>query len=130
MNEADREELNKLATVAVGAAFGEVSNVLGVGFLEAVYERALVKELKLRGLNAIRQAPVKVAYKDEDVGRYRGHLFWSKEKLIIEIKCADGFADEHLAQCINYLRATDHHLCLLMNFQKPRVVWKRIVHNF
>jgi GxxExxY protein len=128
MTDAEREELNRLATVAVGAAY-EVSNVLGAGFLEGIYERALVKELNLRGLKAIRQAPVKVIYKDEDVGKYRADIL-VEGKLIIEIKCTDGFADEHLAQCINYLRATDRHLCLLLNFQKPRVAWKRIVHNF
>ena len=53
-----------------------------------------------------------------------------ERKLIIEIKCAEGFADEHLAQCLNYLRATDLNLCLIVNFQKPKAVWKRIVHNF
>jgi GxxExxY protein len=51
-------------------------------------------------------------------------------KLIIEVKCADGFANEHLAQCINYLRATDLNLCLIVDFKKPKAVWKRIVHNF
>jgi GxxExxY protein len=51
-------------------------------------------------------------------------------KLIIEVKCADGFANEHLAQCINDLRATDLNLCLIVNFKKPKAVWKRIVHNF
>ena len=123
MNASDREELNQLATKVIGAIY-EVSNVLGVGFLEVVYERALVRELRLRGINARRQAPVRVKYKDEVVGKYRAG------RLIIEVKCADGFADEHMAQCINYLRATDLNLCLIVNFQKPKAAWKRIVHNF
>jgi GxxExxY protein len=128
MNASNREELNQLATKVIGAIY-EVSNVLGVGFLEAVYERALVKELAIRGLKAQRQAPVRVKYKDEVVGKYRADVL-VEGKLIVEIKCADGFADEHMAQCINYLRATDLNLCLIVNFQKPKAVWKRIVHNF
>jgi GxxExxY protein len=128
MNASDREELNQLATKAIGAIF-EVSNVLGVGFLEAVYERALVRELRLRGINARRQALVRVKYKDEIVGKYRAAVL-VEGRLIIEVKCAEGFANEHMAQCINYLRATDLNLCLIVNFQKPKAVWKRIVHNF
>src|SRR5262249_11320852 len=128
MSGSNREELNELATKVIGAIY-EVSNVLGVGFLEVVYERALVKELGLRGINARRQAPVKVKYKDEVVGKYRADVL-VEGKLIIEVKCADGFANEHMAQCINYLRATDLNLCLIVNFQKPKAIWKRIVHNF
>jgi GxxExxY protein len=128
MNTAERDELNDLATKVIGAVY-EVSNVLGVGFLEAVYERALVKELALRGIKARRQGPVSVKYKNEVVGKYRADVL-VEGKLIIEIKCADGFANEHLAQCINYLRATDLNLCLIVNFQKPKAAWKRIVHNF
>jgi len=115
MSGSNREELNELATKVIGAIY-EVSNVLGVGFLEVVYERALVKELGLRGINARRQAPVKVKYKDEVVGKYRADVL-VEGKLIIEVKCADGFANEHMAQCINYLRATDLNLCLIVNFQ-------------
>jgi GxxExxY protein len=50
--------------------------------------------------------------------------------MLVEIKCADGFADEHLAQCLNYLKATERSLCLIVNFQKPKVQWKRVVFNF
>jgi GxxExxY protein len=128
MKSADRDELNELATKVIGAIY-EVSNVLGAGFLEVVYERALVKELARRGIKARRQAPVKVRYKNEVVGKYRADVL-VEDKLIIEVKCADGFANEHFTQCINYLRATDLGLCLIVNFQKPKVAWKRIVHNF
>src|SRR5215831_13183556 len=100
MNEQDRESLNELATKVIGAVY-EVSNILGVGFLEAVYERALVKELRLSGINARRQAPVRVKYKDEIVRKYRADLL-VEGRLIIEVKCADGFVNEHMAQCINY----------------------------
>src|SRR6266436_2830987 len=121
MNAREREALNELATKVVGAVY-EVSNVLGIGFLEAVYERALVKELRLRGISARRQAPVRVRYKNEIVGKYRADVL-VEGRLIIEVKCADGFADGHMAQCINYLRATDLNLCLIVNFKKPKAVW-------
>ena len=128
MDAAAREELNDLAQKVIGAVY-EVSNVLGVGFLEVVYERSLVKELALRGIKARRQAPVRVTYKGDPVGKYRADVL-VEGKLLVEIKCADGFANEHLAQCINYLKATDRTLCLLVNFQKTKVEWKRIVFNF
>jgi len=50
--------------------------------------------------------------------------------LVVEIKCTDGFSNHHLAQCIDYLRASGKTLCLLVNFQKPTVEWKRVVLNY
>jgi GxxExxY protein len=123
-----REELNRLCEVVVGAIY-EVANVLGSGFLEKVYERALVRELQLRGLTAEAGVPLTVAYKGDMVGEYYADIL-VEGKLIIELKCVERFADEHLAQCLNYLRATNLPLCLLVNFQHPKVQWKRIVHNF
>ncbi|MSR57578.1 MAG: GxxExxY protein [Planctomycetaceae bacterium] len=128
MNQAERDYLNELATKTIGAAY-EVANVLGPGFLERVYERSLVRELKLQGILAKRQAPIVVNYKGERVGVYRADVLVDY-KLIIEVKCADSLVDVHLAQCLNYLKATNNHLCLLINFQKPRVEWKRIVRDF
>ena len=52
-----------------------------------------------------------------------------EDKLIVELKCVDQFANEHLAQCINYLKASGMKLALLINFQKPRVEWKRVVYS-
>jgi GxxExxY protein len=125
MNANEREYLDELFEAAVGAAY-EVSNVLGSGFLEKVYERALLTELRSRGLHACGQVPVKVSYKGESVGEYFADIV-VEDKLIIELKCADAFAGEHLAQCLNYLRASGLKIALLINFQKPRVEWKRIV---
>ena len=53
-----------------------------------------------------------------------------EDALVIELKCAAGLSREHTAQCLNYLRASGQTLCLLVNFQKPKVEWKRIVHGF
>jgi len=109
----------------IGAIF-EVSNTLGAGFLEKVYERALLRELQLRGLKAISQVSFAVDYKGECVGEYYGDIL-VEDTVVIELKCVDRLANEHLAQCINYLRASSLPFCLLVNFQKPIVEWKRVV---
>jgi GxxExxY protein len=113
--------------MVVGAAY-EVANVLGAGFLEKVYERGLTRELALRGLTVKSQAPFPVIYKGQCLGDYLADLL-VEEQLIVELKCVDQFSNEHLAQCINYLRASGIKLALLINFQKPRVEWKRIVYD-
>ena len=121
------DTLNDVAEKVIGAAY-EVGNVLGAGFLEKVYERALTRELGIRGLTARAQASFPVAYKGYCVGEYVADLL-VEEQLIIELKCVDRFASEHMAQCINYLKASGIKLALLINFQKPRIEWKRIVYG-
>ena len=103
----------------VGAAY-EVSNVLGCGFLEKVYERALVHELALRGLRIESQVSFPISYKQQCVGEYLADLL-VEGQLLVELKCADCFSNEHVAQCINYLKASKLRLALLINFQRPRV---------
>jgi len=109
----------------LGAVF-EVSNTLGAGFLEKVYERALLRELRLRGITAVSQSSFPVIYKGECVGEYFGDILVEGD-VLIELKCVERFSPAHLAQCLNYLRASGRTLCLLVNFQKPIVQWKRIV---
>jgi GxxExxY protein len=128
MDKSDRDYLNNLATKVIGAGY-EVANVLGPGFLERVYEKALVHELSLQGISASSQAPVPVFYKGVRVGRHFADVL-VEGALIVEIKCVEGFSDGHMAQCINYLKATEKKLCLIINFQRPKVEWKRIVRNF
>jgi GxxExxY protein len=128
MDDPDRESLNALAEAVVGAAF-EVSNVLGPGFLEKIYERALLKELTLRGIPATPQVPHSVIYKSHPIGEYVADLIVDG-RLLVELKCTHSLADEHLAQCINYLKASGLHLAVLINFQHPKVEWRRIVHGF
>lgn len=94
-----------------------------------MYEKALVKELALRGLSARAQVHFEVAYKGQCVGEYVADLLVDDE-LVIELKCVDQFCNEHMAQCINYLKASGKKIALLVNFQKPRVQLKRIVNNF
>ena len=104
----------------------EVSNTLGAGFLEKVYERALLKELVLRGMRAKAQVSFPVSYKGQIVGEYFADLV-VEDVLVVELKCVERLANEHTAQCLNYLRASGRTVCLLVNFQRPKVEWKRIV---
>ncbi|HEY7388123.1 MAG TPA: GxxExxY protein [Bryobacteraceae bacterium] len=116
-------------TERVLAAIFEVSNTLGAGFLEKVYERALLRELALRGISATAQASFAIAYKGQYVGEYFADIL-VENALVVELKCVDRLANEHIAQCLNYLRASGKAVCLLVNFQKPKVEWRRIVQGY
>jgi GxxExxY protein len=120
-------DINTLTEKVLGAAF-EVANTLGAGFLEKVYERALLRELKLQGIKAVPQASFSVIYKGQRVGDYLADIL-VEDVLVVELKCAEHLTDEHMAQCLNYLRASNRHLCLLINFQKSKVEWKRVALN-
>jgi GxxExxY protein len=122
-----RAALEALVETVIGAAY-EVSNVLGAGFVEKVYERALLEELKLRNVPTATQAPFSVMYKGKHVGVYTADLVVA-DRLRIEVKCVEQFATEHLAQCINYLQASGLKLASLINFHHPKVDWRRIVHH-
>ena len=127
MDANEQELLYEICHKVVGAAY-EVVNVLGPGFLEKVYERTLVKELGVRGLRATAQAPISVTYKGDKVGDYYADIL-VEDKLIIELKCVDHLGREHIAQCVNYLKATGHHMVLLINLQHKEVEWKRVVYQ-
>ena len=113
------ERESDLTEVVIGAAF-EVASVIGAGFLEKVYERALIHELALRGVPAKAQVSFPISYKGKYLGEYAADLVVD-ENVIVELKCVDRFANEHLAQCINYLKASRLTVALLINFQKPKV---------
>ena len=119
--------LENVVEAVIGAAY-EVSNVLGAGFLEKIYERAMIEELSLRGLRVTAQTPFPVAYKGKYIGTYSADLV-VEGRLLVEIKCVEQFTNEHLAQCINYLKASGLHLALLINFRHPKVEWRRVVHQ-
>ena len=114
-----------LTEVGIGAAF-EVTKVIGAGFQEKVYERALIHELALRGVSAKPQVSFPISYKGKYLAEYAADLVVG-EKVIVELKCVDRFANEHLAQCINYLKASRLSVALLINFRKPKVEWKRVL---
>lgn len=121
----DGLELEELTERVIGAVF-EVSNTLGAGFLEKVYERALVRELGLRGLRAASQVGLAIHYKGYDVGEYFADLV-VEDLLVVELKCVERLGNEHVAQCLNYLRASGRRVCLLVNFHRAKVEWKRVV---
>ena len=121
----DRDSLNALSERVIGAVY-EVANGLGAGFLEKVYERALMRELALRGIRVVAQAPFSVSYKGQRVGDYFADVL-VEDALVVELKCVGRLGNEHMAQCLNYLKASRLELCLLVNFQKSQVEVRRVV---
>ena len=100
--------------------------VLGTGFLEKVYENALVYQLRKSGLAVSQQHPMVIRYDGIVVGEYTVDLL-VEHIAVVELKVARAIDEIHRAQCLNYLKATGLHLCLLLNFGKPRLEIKRIV---
>src|SRR3954466_9988052 len=125
---ADNTSLHSLSERVLGPLF-EASNPRGAGFLAKVHQRALLRELSLRGIRATAEASMAVVYKGHSVGEYFADLL-VEDALEVELKCAERLASEHTAQCLNYLRASGRTVCLLVNFQKPKVEWKRVVLGF
>jgi GxxExxY protein len=113
-------------TYAINGAVFEVNNVLGSGFLEKVYENALLVELKIRGLKAKNQVPIKVSYKGEVVGDYTADLI-VEDKVIVELKTVENLDRTHEAQLLNYLKATNLKVGLLVNFKHKKADIKRMV---
>ncbi len=126
---ADERRCPDSLTEQVLAAIFEVSNTLGSGFLEKVYERALLRELALRRIRAKPQARFRVLYKGQPIGDYFADIL-VEDSLVVELKCVERLTNEHTAQCLNYLKASSRTVCLLINFQKAKVEWKRIVNDF
>ncbi|MCW8907763.1 MAG: GxxExxY protein [Sedimenticola sp.] len=127
MDANTREWIDGKIRLVVGAAF-EVSNQLGCGFLEKVYERALCHELSRRGIVVKQQVGFPVSYKGKQVGNFVADLM-VEERILVELKCVDALGAIHTAQCINYLKASELKICLLINFQHPRIQWKKLVNN-
>jgi GxxExxY protein len=108
------------------AAFYKVYNTLGYGFLEKVYENAMVIELRKCHVKVQAQAPITVIYEGESVGEYFADLLVANA-VIVELKAAKTFAEEHEAQLLNYLKATPYEVGLLLNFgPKPEVKRKAL----
>ena len=118
----------KLSQLVIGCAFA-VSNGLGAGFLESVYENALAVEMRDQRLEFEQQKPLKVFYKETPVGRYIAD-FVIDGRLVIEIKALSQMNSKHHAQLMNYLRATGLSVGLLLNFGTPRVGVKRLVRDY
>ncbi|TAF09217.1 MAG: GxxExxY protein [Nostocales cyanobacterium] len=129
MNADERRlDFNRVTEQVIGCSF-KVGNTLGVGFLEAVYENALVHELRKTGLLVEQQKMLEVWYDGIVVGNYRADLL-VENAIIVELKAVTALDSRHFAQCMNYLKATGFSLCLLINFGNPKVEIKRVVRNF
>ncbi|OGB60430.1 MAG: GxxExxY protein [Caldithrix sp. RBG_13_44_9] len=109
--------IHKDITDKILNAFYTVYSELGYGFLEKIYENALLYELSEAGLKCERQKPIKVYYKDQQVGEYFADIV-VENKVILEIKAAESIAKEHEYQLINYLKATKIEIGLVLNFGK------------
>ena len=98
--------LHKDTTDIILKSFYKVYNNLGYGFLEKVYENALLYELRNQGLDCEKQKPIKVYYEQIQVGEYYADIIVN-ECIILELKAAESIAEEHEFQLINYLKATE-----------------------
>jgi GxxExxY protein len=123
-----RSELDRITKLIIGCVY-RVSNTLGCGFLEKVYENALVIELNRAGLRFQQQHPIRVSYDSVTVGEFAVDLL-VEDRVIVELKATKAFDEIHFAQCMNYLRTSDLNICLLINFGVPRAQIKRIVANY
>ncbi|HQS36931.1 MAG: GxxExxY protein [Methylotenera sp. 24-45-7] len=123
--DADKTIETELTQKIIGCAY-TVSNTLGSGFLEKVYENALVIELRKNKLAYQQQSPVKVIYDNIVVGEYISDLV-IESKVLIELKACKAIDDTHVAQCLNYLKAANLQLGLIINFGKPKIEIRRLV---
>jgi len=121
MNADSQDFKYKEVTEKIIEIFYKVYNKLGYGFLEKIYENALMIEFREIGINAISQFPINVFYKSEIIGEYYADIF-VENKVIVEIKASRNLVEEHEAQLLNYLKATDIEVGLILNFgPKPEV---------
>lgn len=120
--------LHKDITDKVIRAFYNVYNTLGYGFLEKVYENSMLLELIEMGLSVQKQFPIDVFYKEKLVGSYFADLV-VENKIIVELKAAEAICEEHEFQLINYLKATNIEIGLLLNFGKEAQFKRKIFTN-
>jgi GxxExxY protein len=108
----------------IGAAM-EVHKLLGPGFIESIYQRALLRELHLRDLTVQTEIQIEIKYKGQVIGKHRMDLVVSG-LVIVELKAVSGIADIHLAQVLSYLKASGLQLALILNFGEPSLAWRRV----
>src|SRR5215468_10074931 len=118
------EEIDKITEKIIGCAM-KGSNTLGVGFLEKVYENALAFELRKAGLKVQQQKPIAVIYSGQVVGHYIADLV-VEGIVLVELKAARAIDDIHHAQMLNYLKATNLKIGLILNFGTSKMGIKRM----
>ncbi len=115
----------ELSYKIIGLAM-EVHSELGFGYLEKVYENALILLLKREGLNAEQQASIKVYFKDVVVGQYYADIL-VEDMVVLELKVANQISDVDKAQALNYLKSTGLRLAIILNFGKTKLEYERLV---
>jgi len=123
----DNSKHAELTATILGCAM-EVSNSLGSGFLEAVYQQALFFALFDSGLVVETQKPMTVFYKNRAVGKYFADLL-VENKIVLELKAVKSLCPEHFAQLNNYLKVSELEVGLLLNFGNPRLEYHRVVRS-
>jgi GxxExxY protein len=113
-------------TFKIRGCIFEVFRVLGAGFLEKVYEKALLIELEKQGLKCKSQHALTVNYKGAVVGEYLADIF-IEDRIVVELKAVNKILSVHEAQLLNYLKATNMKIGLLVNFTAPRATVKRFI---
>jgi GxxExxY protein len=121
----ETEQINELTHCSIGCAM-QVSNALGTGFLEKVYENALVIELRKQNLEVVQQKLLTVYYDGQVVGEFCADLVVNG-CVLLELKAAKAIDPAHQAQLLNYLKATNLKIGLIINFGAPRLAVKRMV---
>jgi len=129
MNTDNQDIKYKELTEKIISVFYRVYNKLGYGFLEKVYENAMMIEFRKEGVPAVAQSPIKVLYEEAIVGEYYADILVAT-KVIVEIKAAKNLLIEHEAQLLNYLKATDVEVGLLLNFGPKPQVKRKVFDNF
>lgn len=117
--------LSELTGKIIGCAM-EVHRILGNGFQEVIYQRALARELSLQGLSFSREHEMQIYYKEEEIGTRRVDFF-VEDKVMVELKAIVQLEDVHLAQAINYLEAYGLEIGLLINFGNTSLQFKRVM---
>lgn len=112
-------------TEKILAACFEVINELGAGFLESVYQKALLIALQQKGLKVVAERPIEVAFRGQSVGQFYADIL-VEDTVIVELKAVSALAPEHKAQLINYLKATGIEVGLLVNFGNPKLEYRRL----
>ena len=119
----------KALTEKIIKIFYRVYNKLGYGFLERVYENAMMIEFKKEGISAVQQSAIKVLYEDNIVGEYFADILVD-DKVIVELKASRSLGLENEAQLLNYLKATDIEVGLLLNFGPKPEIKRKVFDNF
>ena len=129
MHTDSRDVKHKALTEKIIGVFYKVYNNLGYGFLKKIYEKAMLIELEKEGIPAVAQSPIKVSYGGRVIGGYFANILVD-EKVIVETKATRGLPFESEAQLLNYLRATDIEVGILLNFGPVPGIKRKVFDNY